>query len=1091
MAKKKGKNSTKKAKNNRVKNSTKSSAKRRTSSKGKRQYNKRYSQRTPKETKQPINIYVVNEKDKDKEKSKEDEKRYERKQEELFQKASGGDTSSDRRSERYERIKRKKDISPKEAKIKRLKSKKGIAHRVVPAKVKVSGGSSGISNLIKMPFMIVLCIVLIASIFLMITNKKGDNVGNWPWQIHECVDKDGDHYCDKIGCDKCFPVDENGDGYCDICNACIHIDENGDCKCDRCDEEYHADENRDNKCDNCGKKGLEPTNIERILKATFDEIGDVFERGFNAIGKACKTTFDAIGDWGKRTWEGFVSVLPDWMYKSDGKSDCVHIDENGNGICDKCFAKYVEREDTTCLHIDEDNNGYCDKCNVSIIGNTTPSVPSACAHIDLDENKHCDLCGVLLEENTEDKPSGVGYTVTFNANGGVLSTAETTRITTADGYLMSAPGAHLAGYKFIGWYTTIDGGELVEISKFVFTSDCTLYARYELACEHIDEDLDEHCDICGVKYYCLHVDEDGDETCDKCGFEIPDEDDTENDSECEHIDGNADKFCDLCGAVMQDGEGGDEPGEPDKPIEPGECEHSDRNDDGVCDNCGTGFEDGCNHRDSDDNGKCDKCEESYSDFCDNHKDRNDDGKCDNCGSSFEDGCDLHRDRNDDGYCDKCDIEYDDGEEPCQHRDGNDDGKCDYCGEDFEDAIEDSVSEISNLSTLYDENEKLSTKLENFTYSYKWGYNGQALEDIGTVSTNGDFKIAILFENEYFRDYFLTDGSPERFETYLDDTGKYLNVSFVFHYADSSCLYDISSITMQTALFDKNKTGNYAKIRDENLVRETNGAYSYIVGGELTVPVGFLTESNNCLIITVKASPRYEMSELVDNSQSGSVTGVGVNVFRPVEFCGFTLDGKMRVYMHTTFDYILTRVQDKDGNVIYEYDERYPFGKVVEIDIVEELQDPLLILTADLVENRKDYGPVYVDDYAQVEDFAYVTVRYNLNGFDIDVHIATVHVPVLDENGDYIYDENGWNEWKCVSLFDFYFDLPEGASGSNITVWNEGNSTSEKYSELMLDIVTSNATWGYILYDYSEASNIVVEIEILAERIQMVLKNEKE
>ena len=945
MAKKNSaKNSTNKAKNNVAKGRTKTSAKRRTSPKGKGQYNKRYPKRTPQDKKQTINIYVVNDKEKDKD--TEDEKRYKEKHEEMFQIASGGSTSSDRGSERYERIKRKKDIGPKQAKIKRLKAKKGITQRVVPAKVKVSSGSSSGFRLVKLPIIILLCLTML---FGMRGCKKGE-----------------------------------------------------------------------------GGKGLieAPTWLENILPTRPSWLPKWFPTLFKG---------------GNVNTEG--SDGDDIIYGEDGL-----IDSN-------------------CIHVDEDKNGYCDKC------------------------------GVALTVSGDDNSTVFIYTITFNANGGELSTAETTRTTTADGYLMSAPGAYLYGYKFIGWYTAIDGGELVEILNVVFTADCTLYAHYELACIHIDEDLDEHCDICGVKYYCLHIDEDGDNACDKCGFEIPEDDDTENDnpSECEHIDGNADKFCDLCGAVMQDGEGGD-PSEPDKPIEPSECAHRDGNDDGVCDNCGTGFEDGCNHRDSDDNGKCDKCEESYSDFCDNHKDRNDDGKCDNCGTGFEDGCDLHRDKNDDGYCDKCDIEYDDGEEPCQHRDGNDDGKCDYCGQDFEDSIEDTASDISNLSTLYDGNERLMTGLHNFTYSYKWGENGQALEDIGTVSTSGNFKIAILFENEYFRDYFLTDGSPAQFMVSLNENEKYIDVVFAFDYSNDMGLYDIASISMQTALFDKTKTGNYAKIRDSYLITNENtwlgGERSFIVGGALTLPIEFLTESNNCLIITVKASPLYDMSELVDNSQSGSITG-GVNPFRPYEFCGFTLDGKMRVYMHTTFDYILTGIKDKDGNVIYEYDERYPFGKVIEIDMVEELQDPFLILTADSVENRKDYGPVYGDDYAQVEDFAYVTVRYNLNGFDIDVHMATVHVPILDEEGNTIHDENGWNGWKCVSLFDFYFDLPEGASGSNITVWNENNSTSEKYSELMLDIVTSNATWGYILYDYSEASNIVVEIEILAERIQMVLKNEKE
>ena len=70
----------------------------------------------------------------------------------------------------------------------------------------------------------------------------------------------------------------------------------------------------------------------QYTRPNVDEIKGVFERGFNAIGEFCADAWDTSVGSLKRMWEGFVSVLPDWMYKSDGKSDCAHIDENGNGV---------------------------------------------------------------------------------------------------------------------------------------------------------------------------------------------------------------------------------------------------------------------------------------------------------------------------------------------------------------------------------------------------------------------------------------------------------------------------------------------------------------------------------------------------------------------------------------------------------------------------------------------------------------------------------------------------------------------------------------------------------------------------------------
>ena len=67
------------------------------------------------------------------------------------------------------------------------------------------------------------------------------------------------------------------------------------------------------------------------------------------------------------------------------------------------------------------------------------------------------------------------YTVTFNANGGSVSTTSTT---TKDGKLESLPTPTRGGYDFLGWYTEKDGGEKV-ITDTVFTKDTTIYAHWQ------------------------------------------------------------------------------------------------------------------------------------------------------------------------------------------------------------------------------------------------------------------------------------------------------------------------------------------------------------------------------------------------------------------------------------------------------------------------------------------------------------------------------------------------------------------------------------------------------------------------------------
>ena len=69
------------------------------------------------------------------------------------------------------------------------------------------------------------------------------------------------------------------------------------------------------------------------------------------------------------------------------------------------------------------------------------------------------------------------YTITYNANGGSVSPSTTTR--THGSTLGSLPTPSKTNYRFLGWYTAVNGGTKVSTSTTV-TSNMTLYAHWEL-----------------------------------------------------------------------------------------------------------------------------------------------------------------------------------------------------------------------------------------------------------------------------------------------------------------------------------------------------------------------------------------------------------------------------------------------------------------------------------------------------------------------------------------------------------------------------------------------------------------------------------
>lgn len=70
------------------------------------------------------------------------------------------------------------------------------------------------------------------------------------------------------------------------------------------------------------------------------------------------------------------------------------------------------------------------------------------------------------------------YTITFNANGGTVNSADKTTMKTEGGKLKEFPTPARSGYTFDGWYTAASGGDLVSKDK-TFTEDTTLYAHWK------------------------------------------------------------------------------------------------------------------------------------------------------------------------------------------------------------------------------------------------------------------------------------------------------------------------------------------------------------------------------------------------------------------------------------------------------------------------------------------------------------------------------------------------------------------------------------------------------------------------------------
>lgn len=276
------------------------------------------------------------------------------------------------------------------------------------------------------------------------------------------------------------------------------------------------------------------------------------------------------------------SLLGTTLLASCGKetSECNHLDENKDHICDLCRTLLSE-------HLDENKDHKCDYCS---------SVLST--HEDKDLDGVCDICGTQLVEPieyaewpldkiqklvkeltnsdikipqfneadeieidsesmekdgffsifcyTEDKQSEEKYKEIVTKNNWRFSNADLD-----DGYFYAVDPTLQVAIRF----AYIDEFSNLEISVADASPD---------AHEHYDENKDHFCDECSVKISdCVDVLKD--HKCDICGKVLSECSDLNNDHNCDYcekivsccVDTNKDHYCDICGEKLSEHKDGD------------------------------------------------------------------------------------------------------------------------------------------------------------------------------------------------------------------------------------------------------------------------------------------------------------------------------------------------------------------------------------------------------------------------------------------------------------------------------------------------------------------------------------------------------
>lgn len=404
---------------------------------------------------------------------------------------------------------------------------------------------------------------------------------------HICADSYYDHYCDVCGeYIPCYDTDIDEDTLCDLCSACLeHMDENGDDRCDICG--YCAGEHSFTDYYNEGDENGHY--LECDCCPYFDplaQIPHVYDGDDDYICNVCNYSRCTEHDYvcngeeryidshqmkciicGDETWDNHYDVNDDGF--CDACGSCMNHSDETNYIwdektwdsvdhwlaCEDCGAGYSWES-----HFDGNDDGLCDVCDYNVV------CPHENSELQYNDDSHywvCDVCEEILRSPNPHR---------FDS-----------------GYYYQDSDKHYPGCEGCEYYDQ-SAGEA-----------------------HVDEDLDEECDICEFwihehtyeEGYWDHDDGMHYPVCDLC-YEY----DRTNGKPC--VDKNGDHFCDACYAHME-----------------GLC--SDTDGDHICNVCEYPLNELCT--DTDGNHICDSasCQRYMKELCFNE---DGDWLCDTCEKNF-------------------------------------------------------------------------------------------------------------------------------------------------------------------------------------------------------------------------------------------------------------------------------------------------------------------------------------------------------------------------------------------------------------------------------------------------------------------------
>ncbi|MBQ9145250.1 MAG: starch-binding protein, partial [Clostridia bacterium] len=272
-------------------------------------------------------------------------------------------------------------------------------------------------------------------------------------------------------------ADANVDGKCDNCGAAVGIDE-PDCT-------EHVDADADGKCDKCGETVAPPAPVLESISVVY--IGANLQVGgsLNASDVVVKAIYS---DNSQKTVTDFTLGAIDTATVG---TKTVEVTYQGKSAT---FTVVVEEAYVPCEHEDLDMDGLCDLCGETV-GNPQPVATYVLKGVDGDWSE-----GLGLYLNTSASNGAVEYMIQgVEIGAGVSVKIHNTSMGDEGwyGYSIVKSGVSVS----IG--TDSDGNIVFnQAGAYDFYLDVTDAANPQLwiagkACEHVDEDLDDICDLCG------------------------------------------------------------------------------------------------------------------------------------------------------------------------------------------------------------------------------------------------------------------------------------------------------------------------------------------------------------------------------------------------------------------------------------------------------------------------------------------------------------------------------------------------------------------------------------------------------------------